>query len=182
MPHAVAPSHAPHTPRPRRLQASQDDNEEDAFAAAAAALPAGGVAAAAVSTSNAANPLALFNAKFRAACEEKDAKEREAKSARRAAGKAALKGILADRGALVDARKAKNREDEAAKEREAMDALEGESWGRVVSLVDVHALHVPVTATDKKKPVDAPEPDMGRQKDLLISLKSSPLPAATAAH
>jgi hypothetical protein len=114
-----------------------------------------------------------------ALCEEKDAKEREAKAARRAGGKAVLKSLLADRAGLVAARKQKNREDEAAKEREAMDALEGESWGRVVSLVDVSGTHT--GGTDKaaaKKAADAPEPEMARQKDILIALKNTPLPAA----
>ena len=75
-------------------------------------------------------------------------------------------------------RKQKNREDEAAKEREMMDALEGESWGRVASLVDVHSV---VASSDKKKPTDNVEPDLSRQKDILISLKGKPLPTAATA-
>ena len=113
----------------------------------------------------------------RALGEEKDAKEREAKNARKTAGKAALKAMLAERAAAVAVRKAKNREDETAKEREMMDALEGESWGRVVSLVDVHSV---VTSTEKKKATDVVEPDLARQKDILISLKSKPLPQQVA--
>lgn len=82
--------------------------------------------------------LIAFNARFRAAGEEKDAKEREAKAARRAAGKAALKKMTAERAAAADARKARNRAEEAATERAMLDALQGETWTRVVSLIDIH--------------------------------------------
>lgn len=124
----------------------------------------------------------------RALCEDKDAKERDAKTARRAAGKAALKKALADRAAAVETRKASNREAEARKEKEAMDALEGEPWGRVVSLIDIHA-HSKAAAAEggeggapkKKAPADVAVPDVARHKDILISLKSAGgLPPATA--
>jgi hypothetical protein len=124
----------------------------------------------------------------RALCEDKDAKERDAKTARRAAGKAALKKALADRAAAVETRKASNREAEARKEKEAMDALEGEPWGRVVSLIDIHA-HSKAAAAEggeggapkKKAPADVAVPDVARHKNILISLKAAGgLPPATA--
>lgn len=126
----------------------------------------------------------------RALCEDKDAKERDAKAARRAAGKAALKKALADRAAAVETRKASNREAEARKEKEAMDALEGEPWGRVVSLIDIHAhskaaaegaAEGGAAAPRKKAPADVAVPDVARHKDILISLKAAGgLPPATA--
>jgi len=125
--------------------------------------------------------LVEFNKKFRALCEDKDARERELKSQRRAAGKAALKKMVADRTAIVEARKAKNREDEAAKEKEAMDALESEAWGRVVSLIDVHGVAAAASAAEsgsgggKKKGEVAEEPANARQKSILIALKNAPL-------
>ena len=130
----------------------------------------------------------LFILTRRAINEEKDAKERDAKAARKAGGKAALKKLLSDRAGVVEARKAKNREDEAAKEKEAMDALEGESWGRVVSLINIHgaaaAAAAPEAGGKGKKAASSSGGsgssgdghDTSRHKDLLISLKSSPLP------
>jgi hypothetical protein len=93
------------------------------------------------------NPLVEFNKKFRALNEEKDAAEREAKAQRKAAGRAALKKLLSERVSLVEGRKAKNREEEAARLQAAMDSLEAESWGRVVSLVDVHGTVAAAAAT-----------------------------------
>jgi hypothetical protein len=129
------------------------------------------------------NALIEFNKKFRALCEDKDAKERELKSQRRAAGKAAFKKITAERTAIVDARKAKNRSDEAAKEKEMMDALESEAWGRVVSLIDVHGIaaaaasagEAGASGSSKKKGEVAEEPANARQKAILIALKNTPL-------
>lgn len=127
----------------------------------------------------AVSALVEFNKKFRALCEEKDARERELKSQRRATGKAALKKMVADRVAIVDARKAKNREDEATKEKEAMDALESEAWGRVVSLIDVHGVAAAAASasegSSKKKGEAAEEPANARQKSILIALKNAPL-------
>jgi hypothetical protein len=101
----------------------------------------------------------------------------------------------------VEARKAHNRQDEAAKERAAMDALEGETWGRVVSLVDVHGTGAAAAAADKKAggagggaaggahgssaaAAEASAPaDVSRMKDVLIQLKSKPLaPLPSAAQ
>lgn len=144
----------------------------------AAPAPSGGVSFSAAPP--AVSALVEFNKKFRALCEEKDARERELKSQRRAAGKAALKKMVADRVAVVDARKAKNREDEAAKEKEAMDALESEAWGRVVSLIDVHGVAAAAASaaeggSSKKKGEAAEEPANARQKSILIALKNAPL-------
>jgi len=124
----------------------------------------------------------------RSLCDDKDAKERDAKAARRSAGKAALKKALGDRAAAVETRKASNREAEARKEKEAMDALEGEPWGRVVSLIDIHAHSKAAAegeggaAAPKKKPsADVAVPDVARHKDILISLKAAGgLPPASA--
>ena len=54
----------------------------------------GGSQAPAKSSEDGPNALAAFNTKFRQAGEEKDAKEREAKAARKVSGKAALKKML----------------------------------------------------------------------------------------
>jgi hypothetical protein len=126
------------------------------------------------------NALVEFNKKFRALCEEKDAKERELKSQRRTTGKAAFKKITAERTAIVEARKAKNRSDEAAKEKEMMDALESEAWGRVVSLIDVHGVAAAAVSAgegggSKKKGEVVEEPANSRQKAILIALKNTPL-------
>jgi hypothetical protein len=181
-------------------------------------------------TSDANNALATFNARFRAAAEEKDAKEREGKAARKAAGKQALKKLLAERKTIVDARKAKNREDEQATEQRMLDALQvrpvwgvgrlgwggeatahplrlrlarrarpshllpslsplvppihpspsqGESWSRVVSLVDVHgsAHHAPAEKKSSKQQQQQHHAgdDTTRMKDILIGLKAKPL-------
>jgi hypothetical protein len=142
------------------------------------------------------NALTAFNAKFRAAAEEKDGREREAKASRKAAGKAALKKLLADRKGAVDARKAKNREDESANEQRMLDALQGETWSRVVSLIDVHGHgHGAAAGGDGAAAgggkagkhahghggghaaAAAPGSDTTRMKDVLIGLKTRPLPA-----
>ena len=67
-----------------------------------------------------------------------------------------------------------------------MDALEGESWGRVVSLIDIHGVAAAAAEASGKKGKAASSasggevvPDVGRHKDVLISLKANPLPPAT---
>jgi hypothetical protein len=99
-------------------------------------LGAGPVTSSSGSDSNA---FVAFQTRFRAAGDEKDAKEREGKASRKAAGKAALKKMLAERGERVATRKASNRSSEKAVESEMISALSGESWGRVSSLVTVEA-------------------------------------------
>jgi hypothetical protein len=165
---------------------------------ASASAPSASAAAVVAAPIEPSSALIEFNKRFRALVEEKDAKEREAKAARRSAGKAALKGLLGERAARIDTRKAKNREDEAAAEREMLDALQGESWSRVVSLVDIHG-HSAATAAAKEVLAgerkakghhghghghSSTEPvigDTARFKDILIGLKAKPLaPAATA--
>lgn len=162
--------------------------------AAAAAAPAAAPAAAAPLSfgGDDVSPLVEFNKKFRALNDQKDAAEREAKAARRAAGKAGLKALLADRSKVVASRKSKNREDEAAKEREMLDAMSGEPWSRVYALVDVNAAPAggagaAAAAADAeaggghKKKADkaaAEGGDLGRMKDVLISVKSAPPPVA----
>lgn len=162
----------------------------------AAAASFGGVSAAAVAApTDDSNPLVEFNKKFRAAVEEKDAKEREAKNARRSTGKATLKKLLSERLAKAEARKTKNRDDEAQKEREMLDALQSESWSRVVSLIDIHGSAAGSSASssggassgagaaahsaehkDKKHSKEAhAHGDTSRMKDVLIQLKAKPL-------
>jgi hypothetical protein len=123
--------------------------------------------------------------------EDKDAKEREAKASRRAAGKAALKKMLAERTERIATRKAGNREAESAAEREMLDSLNGESWGRVVSLVDIHghtaAAPAAAAAGERKKGSSSSSSSEGKEaataignttrfKDQLIALKAKPLP------
>ena len=167
------------------VQANDGGDGDDVFGAQPAVVftpvpvalsPSAGPAFAAPQVS----ALVEFNKKFRAVCEDKDAKERDLKSQRRATGKAALKKMVADRAAVVEARKAKNREDEAIKEKEAMDALESEAWGRVVSLIDVHGIAAAAASasdggSSKKKGEAAEEPANSRQKSILIALKNTPL-------
>jgi hypothetical protein len=132
-------------------------------------------------------PLADFNKRFRDLVEAKDAKERDAKAARKAAGKAALKKLLAERTEIISARKGSNRAAEASAEKEMLNALEGESWGRVVSLVDIHG-HVaasPSAGAEKKSSakaaVDKGEVgDTTRMKDILLTLKAKPLSEAAS--
>ena len=139
-----------------------------------------------------------FNKRFRDAGEVKDATERKGKDARKAAGKAALKKMLAERTDNISTRKALNREAESAAEKEMLASLNGESWGRVVSLVDIHsggatAAHPaggPATAAgggavEKKvhhavshKAGESIVGDTGRMKDLLIALKTKPIATA----
>lgn len=128
------------------------------------------------------NPLVEFNKTFRELNEQKDATERDAKAARKAAGKTALKGMLAERSKLVEARKAKNRDDEAAKESEMVKGLEGEPWARVSSLVDVLGSHA-VTGEKKKGSSTSTEHvvgDVSRMKDVLIAVKNQPPATPTA--
>ena len=106
---------------------------------AAPQLQQGGSQAAAVKVAEDGNALAAFNIRFRQQGEEKDAKERDAKAARKAAGKAALKKMLGERNERVATRKAANREAESAAEKDMLNALSGESWCRVVSLMDASA-------------------------------------------
>ena len=167
------------SPLPARPQAS---------APASAGFASGGSAA------SGGGALAAFNAQFRAAAEAFDAREREQKAARKAAGKAALKKALAERKAAVDARKAKNREDETAKEREMLEAMSGEPWHRVFTMVDVHA--TPAAAGGAKAASEAESGgaggggkkkgdkhaeasgDLARIKDILIAVKNAPPPTA----
>lgn len=109
--------------------------------------------------------------RFREQGEEKDAKEREAKAQRKAAGKAAFKKLTTERSVIVEGRKRKNRDDESAAEGAMLDSLQGESWSRVVSLIDVHG-HPKVEGKEGKKH-DHHAQD--RMKDVFISLKSKPL-------
>ncbi len=102
-------------------------------------LQGGSQAPAKSSEGDGPNALAAFNTKFRQAGEEKDAKEREAKAARKVSGKAALKKMLTERNERVATRKAGNREAEKAAEKDMLSALSGESWCRVVSLVDANS-------------------------------------------
>ena len=102
------------------------------------ALPQGGSQAPKASAEE-GNALAAFTVRFRQQGEEKDAKEREAKAARKAAGKAALKKMLGERNDRVASRKAANRESEKAVEKDMLSGLSGESWSRVVSLIDTSA-------------------------------------------
>lgn len=103
-----------------------------------------------------------------------------------------MKKLLSDRSAAVDSRKASNREEERRKEGEAMNALEGESWGRVVSLIDIHAVAAKEEEKSAgggaggggkgKKASGEAVPDVGRHKDVLISLKAAGgLPAPVSA-
>ena len=122
-------------------------------------------------------------------CEAKDAAERDAKAARRAAGKSALKGLLSERAKLVDGRKAQNRVEEAAKERDLVDAMSGAPWTRVYDLVDVHAPAAGAAAAaagadagaggGKKKAAGEAVGDLQRMKDVLIAAKNDP-PAGSA--
>ncbi len=147
-----------------------------------AAFSTGGAAAGPAASES--NALAEFNKRFRAAGEAKDAAERDAKAARKAAGKAGLKKLLAERKSVVDARKGKNREDEKASEQSVLDGLQGESWARVVSLVDVHggaaAAAAPAEKKGKHAAAAAAAGDTTRMKDVLIGLKAKPLAGPSA--
>jgi hypothetical protein len=125
------------------------------------------------------NSLAAFNTQFREKGETFDVKERDLKNARKTSGKTALKKMLAERKAIIDQRKAKNREEEAATEQAMLDALQGENWARAVTLVDViststgaHSAKGGKAATTK---TDASTADTSRMKDILIALKAKPL-------
>lgn len=108
--------------------------------------------------------------RFREQGEAKDAKERDAKAQRKSAGKAQFKKLLAERNTIAEARKAKNRDDESQNEQAMLDSLQGESWSRVVSMIDVHA---PKPEEGKKKGESAHATD--RMRDVLISLKGKGL-------
>ena len=97
------------------------------------------------------NALAAFNVRFRQQGEEKDAKEREGKASHKAAGKAALKKMVGERNERVATRKAANREAEKAAEQDMLNALSGESWGRVVTLMDVSGAEKAGTEKEEKK-------------------------------
>jgi hypothetical protein len=139
------------------------------------AAPSSGFAAVA---NGGSNPLIEFNKKFREQNEQKDTAEREAKAARRTAGKAALKGMIGDRKKLVDARTAKNREDESTKVAQAEQGLHGEPWARVSNLIDVTT--ATTTAAEKKKHAAEEHVvgDTSRMKDVLIAVKNTPPPTA----
>jgi hypothetical protein len=121
--------------------------------------------------------LIAFNARFRNAGEEKDAKEREARTARKAAGKAALKKLLSEKAGTVESRKRKNREEEAATEKAMLDSLQGETWTRVTTLIDIHSKDAPVKGKDGKPEKRMAGEDIGqaRMRDVLIGLKAKPL-------
>lgn len=165
------PRGAPLTPR---IPPALAQPAAPSFPAASSTAPA-----AAVDTS----ALIDFNKRFRELVDAKDAKEREGKAARKAAGKAALKKMLSERSEVIASRKGSNRAAEAAAEKEMLNALEGESWGRVVSLVDIHG-HVaaPAAGAAADKKVHAKAADKGevgdttRMKDILLTLKAKPLP------
>ena len=97
------------------------------------------------------NALAAFNVRFRQQGEEKDAKERDAKASHKAAGKAALKKMVAERNERVATRKTANREAEKAAEQDMLNALSGESWGRVVTLMDVSGAEKAGAEKEEKK-------------------------------
>lgn len=98
--------------------------------------------------------------------------------------------MLAERSRAVDARKAANRSDEAAKEHDLVAALSGEPWSRVYAMVDVHAQPAgtaPAASTEAaagggKKQAKAGEAvgDLQRMKDVLIAAKNDPPAAAQA--
>ena len=95
---------------------------------------------------------------------------------RRAAGKVAMKKLLANISDSVEKRKTLNRENEAQKEKEMMDSLEGESWGRVASLVDLTIKE----ETNKRQGAKTDEGDSNRMKDILVNLRHNPLPVVSA--
>ena len=177
---------------PHPLTTPTHPNQNDAYGAVpvpgTGTLGGGASLSAAATTpslSSAPNPLAAFNTQYRDKADAFDEVERGARAARKAAGRAALKKLLEGAKQLSVARKAKNREDEAAREKAMMDSLEGESWTRVVSLVDLQAGAPPPSVAGKggeeaapKKESHVPEPDIARHKDLLISLKAHPVVAA----
>jgi hypothetical protein len=127
------------------------------------------------------NSLAAFNTQFREKGESFDVKERDLKNARKTSGKTALKKMLAERKSIIDQRKAKNRDEEAATEQAMLDALQGENWARAVTLVDV--LSTPTGAHSASKggkttggsKSEGTTTDTSRMKDILIALKAKPL-------
>ncbi len=126
------------------------------------------------------NSLAAFNTQFREKGETFDVKERDLKNARKTSGKTALKKMLAERKAIIDQRKAKNREEEAATEQAMLDALQGENWARAVSLVDVISSTAGAHTAAKggkssSAKTDSSSTDTSRMKDILIALKAKPL-------
>lgn len=136
------------------------------------------------STNDEPNALVEFNKQFRELCEQKDAKERDARAQRKASGKAALKAMVAERTAAVEGRKAGNRQDETARVADAEAAAQGESWNRVSTLIDVHAAPAAASGSSAdgskkshKHEEGAPTGDAGRMKDVLIHLKNNPLAA-----
>lgn len=163
-------------------------------ASSGAGAGAGAAAGGSFGGSDEPSPLVEFNKRFREACEAKDAAERDAKTARRAAGKAALKSLNEERNKAIATRKASNRGEEAAKARSEKEGMAGEPWQRVFSLVDVHkeggaggagagAEEGAAGGAGRKKgkehAVDAAT-DTSRMKDVLIAVKNTPPPAATA--
>jgi len=97
---------------------------------------------------------------FREAGEEKDAAEADAKRQRQADAQAALAKWSEQHTNAVDSRKRNNREEEESKNADMLAAIEGDSWERVVSLVDVGA-------------TEAGGKDISRMKDVLIHVKTS---------
>lgn len=183
---AVAPA-----PQPAAAPAAFFGGGASSGAGAGAGAAAGG----SFGGSDEPSPLVEFNKRFREACEAKDAAERDAKAARRAAGKAALKSLNDERNKAIASRKASNRGEEAAKARAEKEGAAGEPWQRVFSLVDVHkeggaaggagagAEEGAGAGAGRKKgkgeAADAAT-DTSRMKDVLIAVKNTPPPAPTA--
>ncbi|CAE7924327.1 unnamed protein product, partial [Symbiodinium sp. KB8] len=106
------------------------------------------------------NKLAAWRTRFREECEEKDAEEKSAKAERVAEADAALKHWLEQHQGAVEARKASNRADESQANEDMLAALAGDSWTRVVTLVDTSNC-------------DAGGKDITRMKDVLLRAKDS---------
>lgn len=112
------------------------------------------------------NKLVEFRLRFEQEVEEKKDVEKAAKATRRDAAANALAEHFAMKDVQLQKKKESNREAERQKEAEMEQALEGESWARVASMVEL-------TRTDGA----STGPDVTRMKDVLIQLKSQPLPA-----
>lgn len=107
------------------------------------------------------HPPREFNAAFRERCEQKDEAEAAAKAQRKAAGKEEFQAWLSERQNAIAKRQDMNRQDESALQEQLLADLEGDSWARVVSLVD------------PAEPKSA-DKDITRMKDVLLRVKSNP--------
>ena len=85
--------------------------------------------------------------------------EKAAKAARRAAAQESLDHWATQHASAVETRKASNRTEEEEKNADLLAALEGDSWTRVVSLVDVGT-------------AEAGGKDITRMKDVLLQVKA----------